>query len=85
MANEKDSRTTPANAPKASSDELRVIGIPRRRVDARAKVTGQTRFADDIFLRAWRIASCCGLRILTRASEKSIRHVPPRIPECISC
>ncbi|HXN54147.1 MAG TPA: molybdopterin cofactor-binding domain-containing protein [Candidatus Acidoferrum sp.] len=30
--------------------ELRVIGHPRRRVDARAKVTGQTRFADDISL-----------------------------------
>jgi len=28
----------------------RVIGRPRRRVDARAKVTGQTRFADDIML-----------------------------------
>src|SRR5438093_13236372 len=28
----------------------RVIGIPRRRVDGRAKVTGQTRFADDIML-----------------------------------
>jgi 4-hydroxybenzoyl-CoA reductase subunit alpha len=27
-----------------------VIGKPRRRVDARAKVTGQTRFADDIVL-----------------------------------
>ena len=26
----------------------RVIGTPRRRVDARAKVTGQTRFADDL-------------------------------------
>src|SRR5467141_1370768 len=60
MANEKDSRTTPANAPKASSDELRVIGIPRRRVDARAKVTGQTRFADDIFLP--RMAHCKLLR-----------------------
>jgi len=31
-------------------EELRVIGVPRRRVDARAKVTGQTRFADDITL-----------------------------------
>lgn len=30
--------------------ELRVIGVPRRRVDARAKVTGQTRYADDISL-----------------------------------
>jgi 4-hydroxybenzoyl-CoA reductase subunit alpha len=29
---------------------MRVIGRPRRRVDARAKVTGQTRFADDITL-----------------------------------
>ncbi|HEV8376254.1 MAG TPA: molybdopterin cofactor-binding domain-containing protein [Candidatus Polarisedimenticolia bacterium] len=27
-----------------------VVGKPRRRVDARAKVTGQTRFADDLFL-----------------------------------
>jgi len=26
----------------------RVVGTPRRRVDARAKVTGQTRFADDL-------------------------------------
>jgi hypothetical protein len=32
------------------AEELRVIGVPRRRVDARAKVTGQTRFADDITL-----------------------------------
>jgi 4-hydroxybenzoyl-CoA reductase alpha subunit len=29
---------------------LKVIGKPRRRVDGRAKVTGQTRFADDISL-----------------------------------
>jgi 4-hydroxybenzoyl-CoA reductase alpha subunit len=28
----------------------RIIGQPRRRVDGRAKVTGQTRFADDIIL-----------------------------------
>jgi 4-hydroxybenzoyl-CoA reductase subunit alpha len=27
-----------------------IIGVPRRRVDGRAKVTGQTRFADDIML-----------------------------------
>ncbi len=25
---------------------LRVVGVPRRRVDARGKVTGRTRFAD---------------------------------------
>ena len=29
---------------------LNVVGKPRRRVDARAKVTGQTRFADDLVL-----------------------------------
>src|SRR3989475_1099392 len=27
-----------------------IIGVPRRRVDGRAKVTGQTRFADDVML-----------------------------------
>jgi 4-hydroxybenzoyl-CoA reductase subunit alpha len=42
------------------SQALRVIGVPRRRVDARAKVTGQTRFADDIFLP--RMAHCKLLR-----------------------
>src|SRR5438477_951055 len=50
MPDEKDSRTTPADAPEANGNKLRVIGVPRRRVDARAKVTGQTRFADDITL-----------------------------------
>ncbi len=37
-----------------------LIGTPRRRVDARAKVTGQTRFADDIALP--RLAHCKLLR-----------------------
>lgn len=32
------------------SHPTRVVGRPRRRVDGRAKVTGQTRFADDIVL-----------------------------------
>src|SRR5438445_10742699 len=50
MPDEKDSRITPVGAPKANGDGLRVIGVPRRRVDARAKVTGQTRYADDLFL-----------------------------------
>ncbi|MDE0960227.1 MAG: molybdopterin-dependent oxidoreductase [Planctomycetota bacterium] len=31
-----------------TSDQLRLIGTPFRRVDGRAKVTGQTRFADDL-------------------------------------
>ena len=42
------------------TEDLRVIGVPRRRVDARAKVTGQTRFADDITLP--RMAYCKLLR-----------------------
>src|SRR5712692_189058 len=29
---------------------MNIIGKPRRRVDGRAKVTGQTKFADDIML-----------------------------------
>ena len=29
---------------------MNIIGKPRRRVDARAKVTGQTRFADQVEL-----------------------------------
>jgi 4-hydroxybenzoyl-CoA reductase alpha subunit len=40
--------------------EGRVIGIPRRRVDGRAKVTGQTRFADDLAFP--RMAYCRLLR-----------------------
>ncbi|MEE9268791.1 MAG: molybdopterin cofactor-binding domain-containing protein [Candidatus Krumholzibacteria bacterium] len=34
----------------ADSRKFSVIGVPRRRVDGRAKVTGQTRFADDVVL-----------------------------------
>jgi 4-hydroxybenzoyl-CoA reductase alpha subunit len=44
----------------ATPEALRVIGAPRRRVDARAKVTGQTKFADDIALP--RMAFCKLLR-----------------------
>src|ERR671931_640754 len=29
---------------------MKIIGKPRRRVDGRAKVTGQTKFADDVLL-----------------------------------
>ena len=60
MPNEKDPRVTRVGSPKANEDDFRVIGVPRRRVDARAKVTGQTRFADDIFLP--RMAFCKLLR-----------------------
>lgn len=34
---------------KANGDAFRVVGRPWRKVDATAKVTGQTRFADDLF------------------------------------
>ena len=34
----------------ATESELKIIGTPFRRVDGRAKVTGQTRFADDVQL-----------------------------------
>ncbi len=50
----------PAQDSQANASGLRVIGVPRRRVDARAKVTGQTRYADDIFLP--RMAHCKLLR-----------------------
>jgi 4-hydroxybenzoyl-CoA reductase subunit alpha len=60
MPDQKDSSEQPALESPAKGNELRVIGVPRRRVDARAKVTGQTRFADDISLP--RMAHCKLLR-----------------------
>jgi len=53
-------KNSPPEKPSANDGDLRVIGHPRRRVDARAKVTGQTRFADDISLP--RMAHCKLLR-----------------------
>ncbi|HLF83093.1 MAG TPA: molybdopterin cofactor-binding domain-containing protein [Blastocatellia bacterium] len=41
---------TKHNGKHQGDDELKVIGKPFRKVDARAKCTGQTRFADDIVL-----------------------------------
>jgi 4-hydroxybenzoyl-CoA reductase subunit alpha len=60
MSSEKDSPKAPLADSQAKGEQLRVIGVPRRRVDARAKVTGQTRFADDISLP--RMAHCKLLR-----------------------
>src|SRR5580700_1447118 len=60
MPNRDDSPKPPAHDAGRNEEELRVIGISRRRVDARAKVTGQTRFADDISLP--RMAHCKLLR-----------------------
>lgn len=45
------------------TDSPRIIGRPRRRVDGRAKVTGQTRFADDVLLP--RMLHCRLLRSTT--------------------
>ena len=45
MAEPRGKKASPPNgAPK------KVVGKPFRKVDARSKCTGQTRFADDIFL-----------------------------------
>ncbi len=64
---------------KNAEEDLRVIGVPRRRVDARAKVTGQTRFADDITLP--RMSYCKLLRsphpharILSVDASRAIAH-----------
>ena len=50
MSKQKDLSLPPLENYHATQERLRVIGVPRRRVDGRAKVTGQTRFADDISL-----------------------------------
>src|ERR1700676_1721272 len=62
MPVQKNPPTAPNATPvePADADELRVIGKSRRRVDARAKVTGQTRYADDISIP--RMAHCKLLR-----------------------
>ena len=36
--------------PQFARGPMKIIGTPRRRVDGRAKVTGQTKFADDVML-----------------------------------
>jgi 4-hydroxybenzoyl-CoA reductase subunit alpha len=60
MSDQKDLSKPSAKDSDSNGNDLRVIGVPRRRVDARSKVTGQTRFADDIFLP--RMAHCKLLR-----------------------
>ena len=61
MAEQKEAeKPTRAGESQPNREGLRIIGVPRRRVDGRAKVTGQTRFADDIFLP--RMAHCKLLR-----------------------
>src|SRR5580704_8994753 len=60
MANREELAKAGGEDSQDDKKEMRVIGVSRRRVDARAKVTGQTRFADDIFLP--RMAYCKLLR-----------------------
>jgi 4-hydroxybenzoyl-CoA reductase alpha subunit len=60
LSNQKGLPDQPPKETAPNGENFRVIGVPRRRVDARAKVTGQTRFADDIFLP--RMAHCKLLR-----------------------
>src|ERR1700730_458408 len=55
-----EQKNPPPEKSNGKNGDLRVIGHARRRVDARAKVTGQTRFADDISLP--RMAHCKLLR-----------------------
>jgi 4-hydroxybenzoyl-CoA reductase subunit alpha len=50
MADQNEPSKSQAVRGQESRERFRVIGVPRRRVDGRAKVTGQTRFADDILL-----------------------------------
>jgi len=63
MADQKETqKSAQAVGSETNREGLRVIGVSRRRVDGRAKVTGQTRFADDILLS--RMAHCRLLRSL---------------------
>ncbi len=41
---------SPDQPPEEADSDLKIVGKPFRRVDGRAKVTGQTRFADDVQL-----------------------------------
>ena len=50
MSSQQDSPKPAAQTPNGGCAS-RIIGVPRRRVDARSKVTGQTVYADDIILR----------------------------------
>src|SRR5438105_13181899 len=60
MSDPEEKSKSPVTDSLSNREGLRVIGVPRRRVDGRAKVTGQTRFADDICLP--RMAHCKLLR-----------------------
>ena len=71
--------TRPSVASRSRADDATraSIGKPRRRVDGRAKVTGQTRFADDIILP--RMLHCQLLRS-THAARAHRAHRHQRAP-----
>jgi len=48
MHEPRESNDKKAERKSPSNDDLNLVGTPFRRVDGRAKVTGQTRFADDL-------------------------------------
>ena len=58
-----------------------VIGIPRRRVDGRAKGMGQTRFADDLALPRMLPITSCRLCASTVAPSTAIIWSPLRKPD----
>src|SRR5207237_1426667 len=60
MSDPEEKSKSPVTDSLSNREGLRIIGVPSRRVDGRAQVTGQTRFADDIFLP--RMAHCKLLR-----------------------
>src|SRR5207302_9867715 len=50
MSEQNEKSSSPVAGSGSPGEGFRVVGVPRRRVDGRAKVTGQTRFADDLAL-----------------------------------
>ena len=72
-----------------SDAKLNMVGVPRRRVDGRAKVTGQTKFADDVVMAR---AAHCKLLRSNRMPEVEVHIVSsienptvlarPRAPKC---
>jgi len=60
LASNPDLPKRASRSSKAGSENLRVIGEARQRIDVRGKVTGQTVYADDISLP--RMAYCKILR-----------------------
>src|SRR6266480_2254791 len=64
MSEQNEKSSSPVAGSGSPGEGFRVIGVPRRRVDGRAKVTGQTKFADDVMLP--RMAHCKLLRSTRR-------------------